>query len=373
MAPKEMCSRNRRSARIAAALLLPLKSKKDVRHFNQQMATTATPKIVAANDDEICSILILNDDCLLEVFAHLELEDLCAIKDCCGRLSDLVDSIAVKRFRKMKYVCLPNTATTWWYKKNLMQTALVLEKFGKFITHLCIDNQKRFVRLCNRFRDDGDFVSMMKHCVSLKCLRLIKVDLWEIPSFGKLKPIFQNIRRLELKNCTSDPWHITALLRASKKLKHLIMDGSTTPVSDALCSAIVRYGQNLETIRFKRKCKYDVISVEFFEFMQGLRQLKKLKSLEICNIRNALVVVPAINILAASESLEKLRLSRFIPNDDFFVALRKFTKLKECKLHTDTNLSDAASPAACDFVVTVDQSEIATKNYPYTITITRQH
>lgn len=362
---KEVGFRESRTARVASARLAAVKLGKDDRRMAKQL-----PKKIAAKTDRNRSILLLNDDCLLEILTHLKMEDLCQFRECCERFRYLADSVAEKRFRKEKYVRLPKVGPEWWYRKNLAKTALVLSKFGKFITHLSVDDAQRFIRLCNR--DDCNFVSMIRDCTALKSLRLKKVDLWGM-SVGKMKSSFNTIETLKLNNCRVPPVYIGTLLKASRMLKHFIMDGNGTALSANICSDIIRYGQNLRSIRFKRKVKYDVTAPEFSGFVQELRQLRKLKTLEICNIRKSSVILETTHILADSTSLERLRLSRYVPDGNFFEALRRFVNLKVCILHTDEDILPELRASANDFDITVVKSEIASKRFPFTITIARRN
>lgn len=366
---KEVGFRELRSARLASARLAAGKLEKD----DRRMAKHSPKRTAAINlkrKDRNHSILLLNDDCLLEILTHLKMEDLCQFRECCERFRFLADSVAEKRFRKEKYVRLPKMGPEWWYKKNLAKTALVLSKFGKFITHLSVDDSQRFVRLCNR--NSCDFVTMIRDCIALKELQMKKMDL-RVFSVRKMKSSFHTIETLKLNNCQIQPEQIATLLKAAKVLKHFTMNGNGTALSSYICSNIIRYGQNLRSIRFKRKVKYDVTAPEFFKFVQGLRQLRKLKTLEICNIRKSSVILAAIHLLAANTSLERLRLSRYVPDGNFFEALRRIVNLKVCKLHTDEDITPELKASANDFDINVVKSEIASKRFPFTITIARRN
>lgn len=362
--PKEENSPARRSARIAAANAVASSS-------NQHVAANESSK--SKTESRKHSLLSLNDDCLLEVLDHLPIDDFSALKVTCQRFSLLTDYEAEKRLRKQKHVCPLKPYPALWHKKNLVRTSKMLANFGKFISHLYIDGtQPR-----NTHIDHQAFyamVSMVKHCTSLKSLRLKKLDLHRLP-IDEFKQALRAIKTLQLNDCHDGYTYsyIAKILKRSTSLKHFVLSGSGTSVETDICAAIVRFGQNLESIRFKRSCKYNVTTDEFLRFMSELRRMGNLKNLEICNIRRDEVIIPAIKILATSDSLETLRLSRFYPTNEFFAALTRFPNLRECKLHTDADIPESMRAAAVGFDFTVVKSEKEMEIYPFTVTIRRRN
>lgn len=362
--PKEVNSSVRRSARIAAARAVASSS-------NRHAATNESSK--RNSESRNPTLLALNDDCLLEVLDRLPIDDFSAFKGTCQRFSSLSDFAAEKKLRKQKHVRPLKPYPALWHKRNLVRSSRMLANFGKYISHLYIDGTRpRGTHIDHQAF--YDMVSKIKHCTSMKYLRLKKLDLHRL-TIGRLKHALRVIKTLQLNDCRDGYTYsyIAKILKRSTSLKSFILSGNGTSVETDICAAVVRFGQNLQSIRFKRSCKYGVSTGEFLRFMSELQQMRNLKNLEICNIRRDEVIIPAINILATSGSLETLRLSRFYPTNEFFAALNRFTTLRECKLHTEDDIPEAMRAAAVGFDFTVKKSEREMERYPYTVTIKRRN
>lgn len=338
---KEMCSRTRRSARIAAARLVANKAKDAKLDADQQTATeSSVENTVDMEKDTVqerdVSLLSLNDDCLLTIFSYLKMKDLFALKDCCFLASFIVE----KSFRKKKfneYFCLPSkprSSDTDFEEKALMATT-----FGELINH---------VEIVGRAKDSWRIGSVLKDCTQIKSFRLRNVAMGIIP-VSKLKAMFENIETLELLRCRVSTRKLVRILSATKSLKHLMIHGKM-PMSSDLLSAIVEH-KNIESIRLRMTGIYNVSATEFRSYAEQLQPLQKLKSLEILYIRYPEIIAPAMDVLAKIDSLEELTLSWFKPTVDFIQRLDTFPNLKTVKIYTYKDIPDKVIDAAHNFTV----------------------
>lgn len=321
-------------------------------------------------NDSVGSIFSLNDDCFLEILSHLDTIDLCAFRECCQRFWYLATSALEKRCKRDEYLYLFKKGRSWRNENTLVQTAALFTDFGKYMTRLCINDDGRSkIRRCAKMEGGWSIDETVGNCTALKFLRLSGVKFSEL-LFDKLMPTFRNIETLEMDGCESTCGDIVSFLKNATKLKCLEIDSPFDPFRYDYFWAIGRFGEHLETIRFKRNCKYKVSACTFFRLVRDLCGFKNLKNLEICNIRRVSIIIPMMQILQLSESLETLCLSRFQPNEIFFKALRKLSFLKECTVHTRTGLSDALKRSANDFDITeVMDPNVPIKKCPYTIRI----
>lgn len=240
--------------------------------------------------------------------------------------------------------------------------AIMLMKFGLFITHLCIDGENSFSDLCDPYKrdwhlyeDSNNFGMMMMHCTALKCIKFRKVPFWNM-SVWKLRNIFRNIDTLVLEDCIGITQRIPSLLNVCKKLKHLILGPNNHNQEPAdLFSSMIEFGQDMETIRLKMDSTYE--TDQFWKFLKRLAHLKKLKTLELGLIWEYPITARINHALASIDSLEKLILRRFIPNEGFFKTLNRFTKLRVCKLLTNETVTDAVRAFATDFAITSVKDE----------------
>lgn len=356
---KELCSRTKRSARLMAVRTVSGKSHDDVRQSDQQMAEV----------DQVSGILTLNDDCLLEAFSYLETDDLCAVGGCCQRFSYLAYLIVEKRFRKEDYLCLPREID----EEDSEEAALILKTFGRFVTHLHIGNLNAsfgFIRCCQIFRDAGKFVSLLNNCTSLRSLRLERVPLSGIPVW-RLEKIFRNIEALELVRCDVSTPKLASMLKRSKRLKHFILGTLIADkyVESDLCSTILNYGANYETLRIKSNALGDINPSRLPIFLKHLVQLKNLKVLEFGNYS---MDASDIKMLEKFASLKELTLGNFISSDKFFKAINESVKLKVVKLlELAESIKDELLVSLTDFEVTVCKSEWNGHTY-YTYTFSRK-
>lgn len=357
MSSKALLTHSRRSARIAAARSVATKSNVvDLCSRRVDIAASAKTNRTRTARGKQCFLLSLNDDCVAKVLSHLELNDLFALNESCRQLGYSTYLAAQKRFRQNEFVCLQISKD--------VDAFLMLKKFGKFFTHLCIDFEHSFFDLFvissrmenwNLAGNGHDLCSMLRYCTSLKRLKFRKVHFGSLPIW-KLRTILRNIETLVIEDCSCISQKIAAILNVCKKLKHLTLGPNSHPQEPSdLFSSIVEFGPDVETIRLKIDSTYE--TAHFLTFLKRLHRFGKLKTLELGLFWEYSMSTRVINALTSIVSLEELNLRRFIPNEDFFKALNRCRNLKVCKLHTNENISDTMIGFASNFTLTAEKDE----------------
>lgn len=318
-----------------------------------KVSTPASSAVVPA-------ILSLNDDCVLEIFSYLKLEDLFRTSSSCHRFSSLADYTVRKRC-KTEYVRLPA-------KQSHADAASTLTKFGDVIKYLQIDDESRFIRFCNQ--NGTKFNSMIKNCTELKCMRLKNVSFGNV-GFEKLKRKLKNIEALELYNCDLTSMHVNEFLNTCGKLTKFSIHGATSPITSDMCSSIIQNGSLLESITF-RNCRYEISTTEFFKFIADLKRLKNLKNIDVGRVRQRSVLPMLLVLVGSNSQLETIAFGGFVPkNNEFFDLLKQMKQLKSCQLFNKGVISGAvAALVATDFSIETVKS--ASKKYPNVTTLRRK-
>lgn len=364
MSSKELGSRLRRSARIAAARGLPVKSTNDVRHLPKRRLPAArinkTVKTVKTIKSENpitvrapkCNIYSLNDDCILKIFTYLSPIDLFSISDIDDRLSYLAYLTIKKMFRDEDYIRLPSRPKN----QNNQVAVLMLRKFGKFITHLYIEDMMPFITLCNR-TIGTNFVSMMNNCTALKCVRFEKI--YHPNDVSGFEKIFENVETIELKTSRSHAINLGPILKNSKKLKHITLENIVVHLQTLM--SITRH-VNLESICF-RNSYFD------YEFLIQLRWLRNLKKLELANVYHK-ITIPDIHALARITWLEELNLECILTDDHTFMALCNLNSVPSGTLymHSERKLSAEAMASVNNFVINEIKHVTLYTSYKYAYT-----
>lgn len=280
----------------------------------------------------------LNDDCLREIFSHLSLKDLCAVKNCSRQFSDLADSTVQSRLRDEIYQydvsCLDKTEQ------------LVLAKFGKCIAHLHIYGDAF---------DDKTFSTQFQKCTSLKTLRLAKMKL--AFSVRSTQSALQNVENLELHFCKGSHWHHAKITKACPKLKKLTLKiRPNERITNDL--TVLNDHQNVEFIHIT-SCKGTSNDIKI------LQQLKKLKKLTFYQYE--------FTVLYVTNHWLDLSSTGFDTNEDFFMELNKFTHLELCELITVTEISDAKLALATAFDIEKGSIDGEPFVFSYTLTPKRKN
>lgn len=225
----------------------------------------------------------LNDDCLLGIFSHLSLDDLCAVKDCSSRFSDLADSTVRRRMQNETYVC--DVEDLFGVKS---EQQVIVAKFGKFVTKLQLYGEIQ--RKGTTFIDPKSSQSFQE-CTSLRTLRLTRVNLSLLSSrIRSVSCVLQNIKSLELEHCHGSYWQHVRISKACTMLRNLTL--KLEAVTDDLKS--INDCENLECIDISA-------STGDSDEIRILQQIQKLKKLTFRDIYDA--------------------------DDNFFEAFNKFTHL----------------------------------------------
>lgn len=303
-------------------------------------------------------IFTLNDDCLLQTFEYLETKDLLAISDIGDRFSSLAYIIAEKHFQADGYVRLH------WGPAHREDSALMLMKFGKYITHLeMVGIMQSDIDYCNQY-SGSSFATMMSSCTALTHLRLeSNLYLWKF-LIEEMKLPFQNTEMLEVRH-----WDFIERLHFIRSLKHYTFEGSYSQFGQIM--PLIGAKGRLESICLKIVDFDDVETLRAL-FLQRLQKLKKLKRLELGVSVGHDITTHHVNILAKIDSLEELTVNLISspPRNDLLKAIGQFVSLRVCKLHTSNDESAAIIAATMDFDVTIDHGE--SELYPYTITLLRK-
>lgn len=279
------------------------------------------------------TILILNDDCLLAVLSHLSSKDLCAIADCCCRLSNIADDIMEKRMKNKQLEHWHPCSNSWPDQSDVVRKILrrsieftsILEHFGRFIHHLNITS--------DLLRED--FWQLLGNCTELKTLTLKRASLHLIP-VSDMGVMFEQLKELRLFRCFSLNWGYEKLLDSCKSLKKLVIfvkrEGMSKSASedptDDLLQIIAQHKMDIESIEFStRKC-----SDRFIDNVSQLKTLKKLKRLVLECYNQP--IGPAIEALASNDSLQDMTLygAHEDENGELMSALDKFRTLKKCHI-----------------------------------------
>lgn len=84
------------------------------------------------------TFLDLNDDCLLEIYDHLGVNDLCAVSKVCKRLKTTSEFYFPRKYKKLDFAELKDAKDEFVAKKNVK---IVLSRFGKLITSIEVSNE----------------------------------------------------------------------------------------------------------------------------------------------------------------------------------------------------------------------------------------
>lgn len=159
-------------------------------------------------------ILHLNDDCLMTIFAEVDLLDLLALKKTCTRFEGVTCDL-LKRHKKLDLdrVCPKKTYLTMLDAKN------ILTELGPFAEHLVITRDtfsRPGVRILNL---------IPKHCSNLKELDIHDFTLKQ-NSLKSLEGVFKSLESLRLINCgISDS--IERSLAQAKNLRRLDLSSNS--------------------------------------------------------------------------------------------------------------------------------------------------
>ncbi|GAB0097658.1 hypothetical protein DMENIID0001_133230 [Sergentomyia squamirostris] len=257
------------------------------------------------DSDHRVSLLYLNDDCLLSIFAYFDAYQLMNLERVCDRFQDLVQTsfkrIEILDFQSMRKASLKEYET--FSASTILEIA---SNVGPYVRTLKINTT--------------DFT----------CDGLIKP---KIKILGELLNICPHVEYLSFLGfyCFSSELH-SFLSQTIRKLKSLEMDLYGDAYDDVLCECLLMADQ-LEEISIK-----SVSSEVTGKFLKALRNLKKLSFGRIRSIRytgnyeNFENYQPSnfIEFCKNNRNLECLTIDHFKEfNDDCMNAIAKLTNLKQ--------------------------------------------
>lgn len=152
------------------------------------------------------SLLILNDDCLLEIFKLLDLSDLCAVADVCSRFRQIAKkSFRCTREKSLNLRCdidsIDNSA-----KSCLLKVARVLRNLGEFINELNDDrmslcHNRNWNRMSRELYRSRIIKLVIRYCsgtITGLMLNDIEIANELVPA---MQPLFRRLRKLTLGLC----------------------------------------------------------------------------------------------------------------------------------------------------------------------------
>lgn len=250
----------------------------------------------------------LNDDCLLEIFAHVPMNDLLYdVASCSRTFRALAEVAAQKKCRKEQIT----------YNFSNDRDTAIMSHFGIYVRNLFVfqgyGQNKKF-----------DSLSWLKHCAALKTLTIQNMHLLYdsecFATFGKLE-------HLTLDRCFGSMQQYEHILTACKNLKTIKLLSWTQDVSDEMLAHLAKLKdiERMTSHHDVSRCRHTIQNLAM------IAQLKKLKFL-CFNIGSREPYASYIDSLSGSQSLEELVFFVNFVDGSIAEALEKFPLLKSCTI-----------------------------------------
>lgn len=193
----------------------------------RQMKMDAPPTVTNAT-----TFLDLNDDCLFEVFKHVNVVDLSAISDVCNRLRRTAHAYFERS--KLKNFEFPPVFEIPKGRRNrvtvdlmVSETCKVLRKFGASIVSF-IDTNKLSRDKVLEMNDESQKKyrsKCMEYLVKYCGANLIELSLtsFELPDEVTMRPLLKNVQKLELCCCKNADQLLKALPVRYPQLRELAL------------------------------------------------------------------------------------------------------------------------------------------------------
>lgn len=323
-------------------------------------------EIDSEHQNETDSILLLNNDCLIEIFSYLNLIDLSKITKVCHRFANLAETV----FKTHESVDIST-----YNNFTLMKWKEVLETMGHHIKSL-------FIKPQSFLNPPGIkiFEMVSNYCCHLEALSLEEFALTR--NVYKLKPLLRRLKILVLDNCTvrqyfaemfNATWQLETLHFKNSyeitgarldRLTHLksLAFTSCGNIQPKYLSQLLERQPNLESLsliccdRLTSSIFKDIalnsmtLSELNIEFTPGCRSnCRKEDLLHLATLPNltkfhfecdtCISISPLLTILAERNLLEELNVSCRTIDDDSFEAILRLTNLKVLHLNR-TNVSE---------------------------------
>lgn len=253
------------------------------------------------------SLLVLNDDCLLEIFSYLDIDALCNFALAHKRLRGIAELIFESKSRT-----IISSATT---KKR---TELVLKTFG----HLCTN-----YRIKNVWHSYADYSSDLLYALTKYCSgNLKRLYLERIVLKGevveKSRSLFESLEKLTLTSCSNLGRAFSEVFQYSNELKSLKVYGCEYTTLE--CDFIMHHFPKLESVRF---CSLSTLEDYHLKaFIEKNPNLKKLKINDCPKITTSIYEVVSQHL----KSLKDLRICEInFTNEENIMHITKLTNLKK--------------------------------------------
>lgn len=255
-----------------------------------------------------CEIPLLNDDCLLHIFAYLPLKDLLQNVGVCSRhFNALAIEAARKKYRPERFV--------FYFPDK--RSASIPRRFSESI------------EVYDRAPNSIHSFSWLKDCVSLKSLtiRNMMID-YDVDCARTLEKL-ENLTLICCDTPKDESFELGLFVLACKNLKSITISMTLWRVFSELLANVTNL-ENIERICIDNWTRDPIAA----EITAKIANMKKLKCLTFCVQTDR--DVRFIDALCGSKSLEKLDLCvRLRPSntaEDLTVALDKFQNLKSCEI-----------------------------------------
>lgn len=285
------------------------------------------------------TVLHLNDDCLLEVFKYLNLQDLCSVADvCCRFRKNAQDQFSYSDF---KHIGFRNDfyQSSETDDQKLVQTSRVLRNFGAYIKSVYNVN------------GGGDYFTEYRskyhmrtiELMSLHCSEsLIELDLviynMTIAIGTILRPVLANLRKLTLREGLFSDLFLSTLPLWTPELRELRFMHMCNRRGEL--KVICFDGLRQSWPKLTKLTLFDVDFVKNEDIDGFLMRNQQLKEIEIVNCRN---IDDRIwqSIATHVPLIEAIRFNQCIPTNVCNVKhLNQLTRLRSLDL--STSLKDSA-------------------------------
>lgn len=279
---------------------------------------------------------LLNDDCILEIFNHLSVKDLCSV----AQVSIQFQKLAQITFR-IKYRTFKLSDHFTSISKYKLRALFI--NFGQFIKHLDITTRV--------FKYDWNCLTIQtytiwlikQNCISGNNLKSLKMEYFSGigRNFQSFDRILANLEVLVLKN-TALPYSVSQLLNKLPNVREFTIDGCFIkyPISQL---DIVRFNPNLQKI--KLKCTEEFNTTDVLTFIDiHFPNLKEFEfNLHQYNLINHDYYAQGLINLAKIKSIKKLDINFELHSANIFMSTLaennvqlEYINIRYCKFNNAT-------------------------------------
>lgn len=286
------------------------------------------------------TILHLNDDCMIEVFKHLNLHDLCSVADVCFRFRQ--NAQAQFSYSEFKYLGFRNDFihSSETAKQKLLGTSQVLRNFGAFARSIYNVNGYCF-RNCRSEYHIRTFELISGHCsASLIELHLVKCNITDAIAII-MRPVLANLQKLTLREGSFSHLFLNMLPLWAPKLRELKF---IRMCGQSATDEVIRFDglqQSYPKLRMLSFSNVDYVRNKDIDgFLIRNSHLKKIELVVCRNVDDHILQSIAEHV----PQLETIRFDQCCPNNDCNV--QYFARLScLCSLEISNLSRDSASYA----------------------------